>query len=227
MSEQLVFELPHRPALGADDFLVSDCNATAVRLIDAWPDWTSPAHVIVGPAGSGKSHLANVWRLESGARLLPPAALVGTGPEPVAGERALVLEDAERAGAPDSALFHLLNQCRENGVSLLMTARTPPRDWPAALPDLASRLRSLPAVTIGAPDDDLLRAVLVKHFADRQLDVAPRVITYLAARMERSMEAAARLAAALDRAALASGRKITRRLAGEVLAETDGRGQDG
>lgn len=227
MSEQLVFELPHRPALGADDFLVSECNATAVRLVDAWPGWPSPVHVIVGPAGSGKSHLANVWRLNSGARLLPSEVLAATGPEAFAEDRALVLEDTERSGAPDSALFHLLNLCRENGISLLMTARTPPRDWPAALPDLVSRLRSLPTVTIGAPDDDLLRAVLVKHFVDRQLAVEPRVITYVAARMERSMAAAARLAAALDRAALASGRKITRRLAGEVLAQAGGRDPEG
>lgn len=217
MGEQLAFELPHRPALGADDFLVSDSNAIAVRLIDAWPSWPVSTHVITGPAGCGKSHLANVWRLMSDAQVASARSL-GTGDlERLVGRKALIVEDADRAELDEQGLFHLLNLCKERGVFLLMTARTLPRDWPVGLADLVSRLRSLPVVTIGAPDDDLLRAVLVKHFADRQLDVAPRVISYIAMRMERSMEAAARLAEAIDRAALTRRRAITRQLAGEVL----------
>lgn len=217
MSEQLVFELPHRPALGAEDFLVSQCNLTAVRLVDAWPDWPNPVNVIVGPAGCGKSHLANVWRLRSDARAVRAEEVEAPHLEALVAVPALVLEDADRGAVAEDAFFHLLNLCKERNVSLLLTARTLPTDWPVALPDLVSRLRSLPVVTIGPPDDDLLRAVLVKHFADRQLDVAPQVITYLTTRMERSMETARRLAAALDRAALEARRKITRQFAGEVL----------
>ncbi len=217
MSEQLVFELPHRPALGADDFLVSECNATAVRLVDAWPSWSHNIHVIVGPGGCGKSHLANVWRLASGARAVAGDALRVDALDTFEAEQALVLEDADRAGIEEKTLFHLLNLCNEKDLSLLMTARALPRDWPVSLPDLVSRLRSFPVVTIGPPDDDLLRAVLVKHFTDRQLNVSPQVITYLATRMERSMDFAARLAEAIDKAALEAGRKVTRQFAGQVL----------
>lgn len=217
MSEQLVFKLPHRAAQGADDFLVSDCNATAVRLIDAWPDWTNPAYAIVGPAASGKSHLANVWRLGSGARCVGAGDVRENGFDVLTDGRALVVEDADRAEIPDRTLFHLLNLCKERNVSLLLTARRAPADWRPGLPDLASRLRSIPSVTIGEPDDDLLRAVLLKQFADRQLDVAPRVIAYLASRMERSMDEAGRIVERLDHAALEAGRKLTRQFAREVL----------
>lgn len=221
MSEQLVFELPHRPALGAEDFLVSHCNLTAVRLIDAWPDWPHSVNVIVGPAGCGKSHLANVWRLRSGAQAVKAGQVDAARLEELVATPALVLEDADRGTVAENAFFHLLNLCNERNVSLLLTARTMPAEWPVELPDLISRLRSLPVVTIGPPDDDLLRAVLVKHFTDRQLDVAPQVITYLTSRMERSMDTAQRLAAALDKAALEARRKITRQLAGEVLADLE------
>lgn len=217
MNEQLVFDLPHRPAFGAEDFFVSACNRVAVRLVDTWPSWSNPVHVIVGPPGSGKSHLANVWRLNSGARVAGPDDLAAGVPEALVSSPSLVLEDADRRHVDDAVLFHLLNLCKEQNASLLMTARIPPAEWPAALPDLRSRLRSLPVVTIGPPDDDLLRAVLVKHFVDRQLNVEPRLITYLTARMERSMDAAARMAALLDKSALETGRKITRQFAGEVL----------
>lgn len=224
MSEQLAFELPHRPALGADDFLVSDSNRLAVRLVDGWPAWPAPVHVLSGPRGSGKSHLANVWRLESGAEAADAEALHLSRLDALTRARALVLEDADRPGIDEAAFFHLLNLCRERNVSLLMTARSRPKDWPLGLPDLVSRVRSFPVVTIGAPDDDLLRAVLVKHFLDRQLDVPPRVITYLARRMERSMAAAAELADVLDRSSLEAGRKITRQLAAEVLSRLQRRG---
>lgn len=220
MSEQLVFDLPHRPALEADDFLVSDCNAAAVRLIDDWPRWPAPIHALAGPEGSGKTHLANVWRLKTGARPLGDGELSQPGVLDLGEVRAILLEDLDRDGWDEKALFHLINLCAEAGVSALMTARTPPARWQVALPDLASRLRSVPVVSIGAPDDALLKAVLLKQFADRQLDVTPPVIAFLAARMERSMEGARRLVAALDRAALARGRRITRPLAAQVLEDT-------
>ncbi len=220
MSEQLVFDLPHRPALEADDFLVSDCNAAAVRLIDDWPRWPAPIHALVGPEGSGKTHLANVWRLKTGARPLGEDDLARPGVLDLSGLRAVLLEDLDQIRWDEKTLFHLINLCAEAGVSALMTARTPPAHWSAALPDLASRLRSLPVVSIGAPDDALLKAVLLKQFVDRQLDVTPPVIAFLAARMERSMQGARRLVVALDRAALARGGRITRPLAAQVLEET-------
>lgn len=226
MPEQLALDLPHRAAFEADDFLVSDCNAAAVRLIDDWPQWPSFALAIVGPEGSGKTHLATVWRLKSGAVPVRPGEGMWSQ-DGRTGARAVLLEDIDRAGWQESTLFHWLNLCRESGASVLLTSRLAPAQIDVALPDLASRLRSLPTVTIGAPDDVLLRAVLLKQFSDRQLDVEPHVIAYLSARMERSMATARRLVEELDRASLAAGRAITRALAGEVLARIDARPREG
>ncbi len=224
MSEQLAFDLPHRPALEADDFLVSACNEAAVRLIDAWPDWPGEVQVICGPAGRGKSHLANVWLLKSGATRLAPQDLAGLGPEALRPVKAVVIEDLDRLEADERALFHLFNLLREAGLSALLTARTSPASWEVRLPDLKSRLRSIPVVCIGPPDDGLLQAVLLKQFADRQLNPDPQVIAYLAMRMERSMDAVRDLVAALDLAALAAGRKITRQMAARVLQELSASG---
>ncbi len=219
MGEQLAFDLPHRTALGADDFLVSDCNALAVRLIDIWPDWTSAATVITGPAGSGKTHLANVWSLKSGALSLSPNRHGAFNLDALEPAAAVLVEDLDRTRFDESSLFHLLNTITEKRISLLLTCREPAAHWPVSLPDLASRLRAIPVVSIGTPDDMLLRAVLLKHFADRQLDVDPNVIGYLETRMERSMEAARQLVAVIDRKALGSGRRITRPFASKVLEE--------
>jgi len=215
---QLAIDLPHRPAYGRADFLASGCNAAALRWIEEWPLWPKPVLVLHGAAGSGKSHLAHLWCARTGGVLVAGDALAE--PDALVRHRAVALDDAERA--PERALLHLHNFCVETGASLLVVARVVPANWPIALADLASRLRAAPCVAIAPPDDALLSAVLVKHFADRQVRVAPGVIGFLVRRMERSFAAAGALAAGLDRLALGAGRPITIALARRMLAESGG-----
>jgi chromosomal replication initiation ATPase DnaA len=215
---QLVLDLAHRQALGEEDFLVSRSNAAAVELIDRWPDWPHPACVVTGPQGSGKSHLANVWRLRSSAGIVAGHELGDAAVCAVPDRGAVVVEDIDRGLAEEKALFHLLNRARESGLSVLITSRRAPGDLVFQVPDLRSRLRASPVVELSAPDEALLKAVLVKLFCDRQLNVEPAVIDYLSVRMERSMEAASRIVAMIDRLALAMHRKVTRPLAAQALA---------
>jgi chromosomal replication initiation ATPase DnaA len=217
---QLTIDLPRRVSLGRADFYVSDSNQAAVGWIERWPDWPSPVLLLSGPPGSGKTHLSHLWRqraaavLVTGGRLEEAALprLLGDGPPRVA------VDDAD--AAPERALLHLYNSCVERGGSLLIAARHAPGSWPAALPDLRSRLRAAAWAAIGAPDDALLAAVLVKHFADRQLRVAPAVIAYLVAHGERSFAAAAAIADRLDRMALSAGRPVTLASARRLLGQS-------
>ncbi len=224
-SRQLTLELGHRPALGQGDFLVSASNADAVAWLDRWPDWPAGGLALWGPPGCGKSHLVNVWRARSGARLLSAGELSGGE---LSGEvRSLAEEGAahvvlDRGGAPmgdhgERSLNHLYNLLREAGGTLMLAGRQPPARWPIGLADLRSRLVALPAVEVMAPDDDLIGGLLVKLFADRQVAVERPVIDYLVARMERSFDAARRLVDAIDRDALSRGRRITVPLVAEVL----------
>jgi chromosomal replication initiation ATPase DnaA len=221
---QLTLDLPHRAALGAHDFLISPSNQAAADMIDLWPGWPQASMAVVAPAHAGKTHLANVWRLKSGAARLDAGALSEGDVPTAAAHGAVLVEDLHAGIADERALFHLLNLVREHKLSMLLTSRAPPGELPVALPDLRSRLRALPMVTIEPPDETLLKAVLVKHFTDRQLAVEPGVIAYIALRMERSMEAAATTVAAIDKAAMAAHRKVTRALAAQVLALSDDAG---
>lgn len=214
---QLVLDLGHREALGAEDFLVSGSNAAAVALVDRWPDWSHWAAVIQGPDGSGKSHLANVWRARSGADVVAAAELSEAAPARLEAARALVVEDVDRAIADERVLFHLLNIAREHRLSMLLTTRADPGDIAIRLPDLRSRLRALPLVRIAPPDDALLKNVLIKLFADRQLEIEPHVVAHLSRHMDRSMAMASRVVAAADRLALAMRRSVTRGIAAQAL----------
>lgn len=215
---QLAIDLPFRPALGAADFLASECNRAALAWIERWPDWPGRCLALYGPAQSGKSHLARLWAGRGGGRLVQGPSLDGLHPSELAALPGVAVDDAD--AAPERALLHLHNCCRETGAFLLIVAREPPSRWAIALPDLASRLRAMPVAAIKPPDDALLAALLVKHFADRQIRVAPAVIGFAVRRIERSFAAAASLVEALDRAALGAGRSIGIALVRRVLAET-------
>ncbi len=213
--EQLPLVFKHEPQTGRDDLLVSERLTAAVSIIDSWPRWPSPVVILAGPVGSGKSHLASIWRERSNAVAIHPTA--DSDAAEVASIGPVLFEDADRQGFDDRALFHVINSVRENGQSLLITSRLWPMSWPVELPDLRSRLKAATVVEIGEPDDELLAQVLVKLLADRQLAVDDRLIGYIVARMERSLESAQTIVERLDHLALARGTRINRALALEVL----------
>jgi chromosomal replication initiation ATPase DnaA len=212
---QLALALDHPESFARDDFLSGPSNAAALALIEAWPDWPHRSVVLIGPEGSGKSHLAAIWAQIAGARqvaartldeVMVPAALA-TG--------AVAIEDLAPGSFDERALFHLLNLAREEGAFVLLTGRAVPS---VSIRDLDSRLRALPTVVTAAPDDTLLRALLVKLFADRQLAVDESLISYLAVRIDRSFAAARSLVARLDNEAMRQKRPLTRSFAAEFLA---------
>jgi chromosomal replication initiation ATPase DnaA len=205
---QLTLDLGLRPALDRENFLVAPSNETAVAWIDRWPDWPGAALALYGPPGCGKTHLAQVWRAASGAIAVGPADLARTSPPDLLGQSRTVLldgldavldSDAER----ERTVLHLYNMVVERGGHMLLTGQSAPARWPVALADLRSRLAAVQAVELGAPDDALVEAVLVKLFADRQLRVGAEVV-----RVD-----------AIDRAALESRREITVPLARRVLKD--------
>lgn len=226
MAQQLVLDLPHRAALGREDFLVAACNESAVAWIDRWPDWQGGALTLFGAAGCGKSHLAEVWRARSGAALIDAAGLSRETVPAIAQARAITLDHADAVRDP-VALLHLVNLLRQDGGYLLCLSSSPPGFWQVPLADLRSRLAAMQSVGIAEPDDRLLGAVMLKLLSDRQLRISPEVITYLVARIERSFAAAGALVASLDSLAAGEHRPITLALARKALFLNDKFGETG
>lgn len=216
---QLSFDFDVRPAMGQEDFLVAPCNEDAVAWIDSWPAWPASAICVYGPAGCGKTHLANVWRTRSGAVVIPAETLDDRNVADLLSDAAACIVEGADGAVDEVALLHLYNLVVERRGHLLLTAAAPPARWDIGLNDLRSRLLSVPAVEIGAPDEGLLGAVMIKMFADRQIQVPHDVLMYLVLRIERSFASARRVVAALDRAALSAHRRLTVPLAREVLAD--------
>ena len=215
---QLALALDHTESYAREDFLSGPGNKDALALIDSWPDWPASAVALVGPEGSGKTHLATIWAATAGARVVSAHALGETDPRSALATGALVVEDAA-ATQDEHALFHLINLAREGAAFLLFTARRSPPLWPVTVPDVASRLRVLPVVTLEAPDDVMLRGLMVKLAADRQLALDEAVVRYLSTHIERSFAAARAAVIALDNEALRQGRPPSRALAAEMFRD--------
>ncbi len=218
---QIPIPLGHQPVYDRDSFIVGEANRAALQLIKKWPVWPAPVVVLTGPPGSGKTHLAHIWTNLAGSRLIraddfarSDAAIAVAGP--------VAIDGIDMDNVPEKALFHLMNMAAEAATALLLTSRTPVADWQVGLPDLNSRLRLAAPAELTAPDDALLRQVMVKLFADRQLFIDKSVVDFLLLRMERSLASVSRIVSALDQAALSAGRRITRPLAADVLEADDG-----
>lgn len=215
---QLPFDLDPKPSLTRDDLIVTDANRAAVALVDGWPHWPAPCVAIVGPAGSGKTHLATVWQAMTHAHRLRDRLRPDEADQRAAqAGHAILCDGLQCDGLDEAAFFHLLNAVRGAGGTMLITTTTNPAHWALQTPDLTSRFRAVTIAVLELPDDDLLRAVAAKLFADRQVTVDPSIIDYLLPRVERSLPALADLVDRLDATALARKSAITRPLAAEVL----------
>jgi chromosomal replication initiation ATPase DnaA len=216
---QLTFRWPHSPSFAREDFLPAPSNLEALTAIELWPNWAGRMLMLVGPEGAGKSHLGAIWARAANALTLSGEQLDEQSIEVCAQADAVLIEDAEGAKRAEALFFHLINVALQNNAWLLMTGRSTPDTWGLNTPDLLSRLRLAPVVRLAAPDIELTEAVLFKLFSDRQLQVEPHVIAYIALRIERSLGAARELVAALDNEGLTQGRRITRTMASDALRE--------
>jgi len=216
---QLPLLLPHRESLAREDFLEGEGNRAALAMIEHWPDW--PAHVLflAGPEGAGKSHLAAIWAAMAGARVIAARALSVADVPAALATGAVVVEDLAPGAFDERALFHLLNLARQDEAFVLLSAQTAPTHWPIGVRDLASRLRAVPVVTLAPPDDVLMRALIVKLCADRQIAADEALVSYLASRIERSFAAVRSAVGRLDRESLARQRPVSRVLAAQILPD--------
>ena len=215
MARQMSFDWPTGVALGPDDFFVSEANAKAFAMLQDPQHWPEGKLVIAGPLGCGKSHLARIFQAENGAEMLSAEQIT---PETRSDASTVIIEDMDTLPkAGEEAVFHIHNNLRSSGGTLLLTATSAPSRWPITLPDLASRMQATTVMPITSPDDALLQALLMKLFSDRGITPKPDLVAYLGKRIERSYAAAAAIVAQLDETALATGDKINRQLAKRLL----------
>ncbi len=214
---QMALDISLDPIYRWENFYISSSNDDAISLLQRWPQWEHRVQLIYGQSGSGKTHIAHLWRNGNRASFVDDSVLkLDFLEEYVAQNPFLIVDDADRITC-HKGLFHLYNLIQEYQGYLLLTSKYPSNQWNIELPDLASRLQSIPATEILAPDDNLLRALLIKGFSDLQLKIPENVLNYIIKHMERSYEGVQYTTALLNRRSLEMKRNLTLPLVKEIL----------
>jgi len=217
MSQQLTIEFDHRPSFGKEDFIVAKCNVEAVSMIDNWFNWPSFALCLYGPEGSGKTHLANVFASHVSLAANHPYKIPFIKAKDIdmsmphklfEQHYCLIVEDLEELTDFEAA-FHLYNLYKNEGGNILFTSKVAPARLNIPLADLRSRLNTVPAIEIQEPDDELLSALIIKLFSDRQLSISLELMNFILSNMERSFSYAKRLVSEIDTVSLAKKRAIS------------------
>lgn len=212
---QLPLPFAETPSYAEADFCAAPCNALARSWLQKPQAWPNGRMVLWGEPGCGKSFLLHLWARSAGAEIYHGSGLRDL---PTLPGTPLAIDDADTV-PEETVLLHLLNAASEGGRPVLLTAQAPPARGAQKLPDLASRLRASLAVEILPPDDAMLTALLFHLASARQLILNPGLANFLLTRLPRTPAALREAVARLDHAALASGGKITRVLAGRILAD--------
>ena len=221
-SRQLPLLIPPNPAYDEASFLAAASNEAARTWLGRTEVWPDHRLALWGGADRGKTHLLRIWAARTGADVVDGPSLSGF-PE-VTSPFGVAVDDAEHSD--EAALLHLLNAAQELGRPILLAGRAAPARWSVTLRDLDSRIRAITAVEVEAPDDDLLRQLLLHWLAERQLVADATLHDRLLLRLPRSPDVLLAAVARLDREALTSRRRtVTSTMVRDALAAVGGEGE--
>ena len=228
-NEQMIFDLSRPGNIGLENFFISDANTLAVEAIKNWKTWPGRRLILLGGTGSGKSHLADFWAGESNGRKITIFDLVECDVIELSQSPALIIDDIDiikpysqvNRERVEEKLFHLVNSVAQTSCYLMMTSSAPVSLWGVQLPDLLSRLSSMAIVELFPPDDQLLMAVLLKQFDDRQITVSPEFVMFVLKRINRTYESIREFVESIDQLALRQKQEVTIPIAAKILDSLD------
>lgn len=215
MQFPLLFE-PKKQYL-KQDFMVSNCNCHAYKAVELWPQWPFFAMLIFGPKGCGKTHLAHIFAenvcLHSKktfcVQILQASDIKTNKVARIHKENRCLIVENVSVKVNEEALFHLFNLYQNEGGYILFTSEQPFAHIGLKLPDLLSRLQTVPSIPILRPDDEMLEALIVKLFTDRQISISNEVLNYIVQNMERSFSYAEKLVEEADKISLCLKRAVS------------------
>ena len=217
---QKTLKFVHESNYEKENLVKSSCNNIAINFIEKWPNWSADNRIvcIFGATGSGKTHIARVWKKKSNAKILNNISNL-TLNNIYEINTPLVFEDINsNIYWPENLLFEFINEIKLSENYLLITCKGNPNKIKWNLKDLISRFSSFVNIEIKLPDDNLIKKILVKQFADRQFSIEKKLIEYISLRIERSYLAINNIVNLIDELTLKYKKPVNLSIVKEALS---------
>ena len=218
MSElnQLLLDFDYKTNFNEHDFYLSKSNSNAFNLINRWPDWDKKILNISGEKFSGKSHLANIFMLKSKAYLVKGKEIDNSIFKILKLHESIIIDDFEECNE-EEILYSIFNLIDQDSKYLLINSLKPINEIKYRLPDLTSRSKNCLYAVIENPDDELLFAIILKNFSDRQIKIEKKIINFIISRIDRSYRKIDEFIYKIDELSLKKKKPINLKTIKEIL----------
>ena len=218
MSEnQLFIKFENIKDYKKENFFVSASNLEAFEILNNWPKWIKKFINLYGEKYSGKSHLAKIFELKSTCLNISEKNFTEEILIKFKTKQSLIIEDYQN-NISENLLYSLINIVEQENKYLLITSEKPINEFNYKLNDLVSRLNNFLYIKLGAPDDELIYALIVKNFSDRQITIDKKLIDYIIKRIDRSYESIFIFISKVDQLSLQKGKPINLEVIKKVLS---------
>jgi len=213
---QLLLDFDIKRTFNDHDYYVTNNNYFAFNLIDNWPKWEKKILNISGEKFSGKTHLANIFRSKSSALLLNENEIKNDVFKKIKLYESIIV-DGFSNNIDENLTYSIFNLVDQDSKYLLINSEIPLSEINFKLPDLVSRSKNLLHAKINPPNDDLIFAIILKNFSDRQIKLEKKIIEFIINRIDRSYSKISEFIYKIDELSLKKKKPINLKTIKEIL----------
>ena len=215
---QLLLNFKYKQNFNYNDFYVSKSNYYAFQLLEKWPKWEKNILNIYGEKFSGKSHLSEIFKKNNKAIIIKNNEINEEFFKKIRFYENIILDNLEYIN-DENIFYSIINFVEQYNKYLIVNSINPINTLDFTLPDLKSRLKNCIYAKIEKPDDDMIFALILKHFSDRQIKIEKKVIEYITKRIERSYGKILDFIYKVDQFSLINKKSIDYKIIKEILEE--------
>ena len=200
-----------------NDYYVSKSNYFAKNILETWPQWGKKIVNLTGEKYSGKTHLSTIFKIKSNALYLGSKNIENSTLKNIKLSNSIIIEDLDNK-FDETLLYSIFNLVEQDNKYLLISSNKPVDTLSFSLPDLVSRLKNCIIANIEQPDDDLIYAIILKSFSDRQIKLDNKIVDYIIKRIARSYSKMHEFIYKIDELSLKKRKSINFKIIKEIVS---------
>ena len=213
---QLLLNFEYKQNFKDEDFYVSSSNYYAFNLVSTWPKWEKNFLNICGEKYSGKTHLTNIFIKKFKGIKIEANLFENKNLNEIKIYENIILDNFEQS-IDENLIYSLFNVIDQDNKYLIINSLNPINEMNFKLNDLKSRTKNCLVAKIDKPDDELMFALILKNFSDRQIVIDKKLINFIIKRVDRSYDKIFEFIYKIDQISLKKKKPIDFKIIKEAL----------